>query len=145
MLEFLHQKIPITRALGVQVVSANSGEAVLSAPLEANVNHYDTVFGGSASTLGILAAWTVIHVRLQEYGAETRLVIQKNTMEYRKPITADFTAIGRLTDESKWANFLKTLDRKGKAKVSANSTLLCQGNQVAKFQGDFGAIKLSYG
>jgi thioesterase domain-containing protein len=142
VLEFLNQNIPITRVLGVQVESAGTGEAILSAPLEANVNHYDTVFGGSASSLAILAAWTVIHVRLQECEAKTRLIIQKSTMEYQKPITADFTAIGRLSDVTKWPVFVKTLDRRGRARISANSILLCQGTQVARFQGDFVAFKL---
>lgn len=142
MLEFLHQNIPITQVLGVEVVSARAGEAILSAPLEANVNHYDTVFGGSASSLAILAAWSVIHVRLQEYQTDTRLIIQKSTMEYQKPITADFTAIGRLSDVTKWPGFVKTLDRRGRARISANSILLCQDTQVARFQGDFVAMRL---
>ena len=142
MLEFLHRNIPITQVLGVQVENAGTSEAVLSAPLEANVNHYDTVFGGSASSLAILAAWTVIHVRLQDYEGNTRLIIQKSTMEYQKPITADFTAIGRLSDVTKWPGFTKTLDRRGRARISANSILLCQGTQVARFQGDFVTFRL---
>ena len=142
VLDFLHRNIPITKALGVQVLAASARESVLAAPLAANVNHYDTVFGGSASTLAILAAWTVIYVRLRESGGDARLVIQKTTMDYQRSITADFTANASLSDEGKWDNFLKTLRRRGKARISADATLLCQGDRVAEFQGHFVAIQV---
>ena len=53
---YLHEHIPLSKAMGVTVRSV-SGEAVtLAAPLAPNINHRETVFGGSASALAILAA-----------------------------------------------------------------------------------------
>ena len=44
---------------------------VIEAPLAPNINHRKTVFGGSASALGILAAWSLVHLRLAGTGSST--------------------------------------------------------------------------
>ncbi|MFB3040360.1 MAG: YiiD C-terminal domain-containing protein, partial [Candidatus Poribacteria bacterium] len=62
--EYLHEHIPLSKAIGVKVVEADSAGVTLSAPLAPNINHRETVFGGSASAVAILAAWTLLYVRL---------------------------------------------------------------------------------
>ena len=57
--EYLHGRIPISAAMGVRVLAASPESVVLSAPIEPNVNHRETVFGGSAAAVATLAAWTV--------------------------------------------------------------------------------------
>ena len=51
---FLHEKIPLSAAMDVSVVSASASEVVLEAPLDPNINVHGTMFGGSVSTL---ACW----------------------------------------------------------------------------------------
>ena len=77
---YLHQHIPLSKAMQVSVVEVLPAGVVLSAPLAPNINHRDTVFGGSASALAILAAWSLLHTRLSGEGIASRLVIQRNTM-----------------------------------------------------------------
>ena len=47
--QYLHAHIPLSAAMGVSVVQVADEAITLSAPLEPNINHRDTVFGGSAS------------------------------------------------------------------------------------------------
>jgi len=47
----LHERIPLSRAMGVTVPQAEPTGVVLSAPLAPNVNHSGTVFGGSAAAV----------------------------------------------------------------------------------------------
>jgi thioesterase domain-containing protein len=89
---YLHQHIPISRAMQVAVVELAPGSVTLRAPLAPNINHRETVFGGSASAVAILAAWSLLHVRLASAGITSRLVIQHNTMSYDLPIAGAFTA-----------------------------------------------------
>jgi thioesterase domain-containing protein len=56
--DHLHAHILLTRAMQVSVVSFAPRAVVLAAPLEPNINHRDTVFGGSASALAMLPAWS---------------------------------------------------------------------------------------
>ena len=69
---YLHQHIPLSQAMDVTVVEASPHQVVLSAPLAPNINHRDTVFGGSASAVAILAAWSMLHLRLSAQGLGSR-------------------------------------------------------------------------
>lgn len=57
--QYLHEHIPLSRAMGVEVQEADWNGVTLRAPLAPNNNHRETVFGGSASAVAILAAWAL--------------------------------------------------------------------------------------
>ncbi len=57
---YLQDRIPLSRAMAVEVRTASPAGVTLFAPLAPNINHRDTVFGGSASALAILAAWSAL-------------------------------------------------------------------------------------
>lgn len=148
--QYLHSHIPITKAMQLRVVAADAQEVVLAAPLEPNINHRDTVFGGSAASIATLAAWSLLHVRLTTAGIDSRLVIHRNTMEYRRPITGEFTARARLEDETQWEHFVETLTRRGKARMRVSSVLEMPAGDgtadkdavVGRFEGDFVALSV---
>ena len=73
--QYLYDHIPLSQAMQVEVLSAQPEGVVLGAPLPPNINHQETIFGGSASAVAILAAWSLLHVRLQHEGVHSRLVI----------------------------------------------------------------------
>jgi thioesterase domain-containing protein len=137
---YLHNHIPITKAMGVEVRECGYDKVVLFAPLAPNINHRDTVFGGSASTLAILSAWALLHVRMASESVRPRLVIQQNSMGYDKPIIEDFYAVCHYDDKSEWDRFANTLARRGRARISVPAVLECKGEEVAKFEGRFVAV-----
>ncbi|MBN1239859.1 MAG: YiiD C-terminal domain-containing protein [Gammaproteobacteria bacterium] len=137
---YLHEHIPVTRAIGVGVASVGEDRVVLRAPLAPNVNHRDTVFGGSASALAILAAWSLVHTRLTSAGIVCRLVIQRNAMEYDAPITGDFTARSALAEPQQWSRFTRALQRRGKARVAVSAVLEQADRVVGRFTGEFVAL-----
>ena len=65
---YLHEHIPLSKAMQVSVVSVDTDGVTLRAPLAPNINHQDTVFGGSASAVAILAGWSLLHTRLAAAG-----------------------------------------------------------------------------
>lgn len=138
--EYLYEHIPLSEAMEVKAVEASKNKVILRAPLPPNINHRDTVFGGSASALAILSAWSLVHFRLQHEGLNCRVVIQKNTMSYDKPILSDFEAICILDDEAKWQKFVKILSRKKRSRIVLNSCLEYQGEKVGFFEGALVAI-----
>ena len=137
---YLHEHIPISAAMGVSVVSASIESILLRAPLEPNINHRDTVFGGSASALAILSAWSLVRVRLAEEGFSSRIVIQRNCVDYDAPMLGEFSAASRLSDPASWERFVRMLERKGRARVSVAATLESQGAPCGRFEGSFVAI-----
>jgi len=140
--QYIHEHIPLSRAMAVSVVSVGEEAVVLQAPLEPNINHRETVFGGSASALAILASWSLLHVRLRALGIPDRLVIQRNTMEYERPILGQFTARSSLQRPDRWQQFIAMLARKGKARVTVSSVLEHSGQVVGRFTGEFVALGL---
>lgn len=137
---YLHKNIPLSAAMQVSVVAANGDQVILGAPLAPNINHHATAFGGSVSTLAILSAWTLVHHKLSSAGLKTSLVIQRNQMHYEKPITGSFTAEATLLTADAWPNFLRMLQRKGRARITVKSVLLQDGLPAGHFEGDFVAL-----
>ena len=101
------------------------------------------MFGGSASALAILAAWSLLYVRLQAEGMGKRIVIHSNTMEYTKPILGDFLAIALPPDEEAWKKLLAALRRNRMARITVRSRLECSGTDVGGFEGEFVVLPMA--
>jgi thioesterase domain-containing protein len=138
--QYIHERIPLSQAIGVSVVSIADDAITLQAPLEPNLNHRQTVFGGSASALAILASWALLHVRLQSEGIADRLVIQRNVMEYQHPILGQFTARSMLERPEGWKEFTTMLARRGKARITVLAVLEHMGRVAGRFSGQFVAF-----
>jgi len=138
--QFLHERFPLSKTMGVEVVAATTEGVTLSAPLGPNVNHRETVFGGSASAVAILSAWALLYLRLKDAHQHWGIVIQRNTMNYERPITDRFTASSVVPDPTSWSRFLGSLSRNHRARVHIGSILHCNGEQVGALEAAFVAL-----
>lgn len=139
--KYLNEHIPLTKALGVEVLEASAEGVKLSAPLAPNVNHVGTVFAGSASAVALLAAWTLVYVRLKNEAPGSRVVVHRNTMVYERPITGTFTAFAAVADPAAWDRFIDTLKRKNRARITLTAILECNGTKVGELEGEFVALR----
>ena len=137
---YLHAHIPISAAHGIGVRAASGERVVLTAPLAANINHFGSVYGGSAASVTILAAWTLLHLRLSARGWTGRVVIQRSCLDYLRPTTADFEAICVAPEARLWDRFISTLERRGRARLTVASVIECAGEETAHFEGDYVAL-----
>lgn len=126
--------------MGVEVLQADGKRVLLSAPLAPNLNHRRTVFGGSAAAVAILAAWSLVHLRLVALGLPSRLVIQHNAMDYLTPIDGAFHALCEFDDEDAWRRFVALLTRRRKARIRMTALLEHRGGVAGRFEGDFVAF-----
>jgi thioesterase domain-containing protein len=146
--QYLHEHIPISRAMGAQVETADQAGVRLIAPLAPNINHRETVFGGSLSALGILAGWTLIHARLRAVNFKGRLVIQRSATDFLKPAGGAFAAFCPSPAAAEWAQFVRALHRKGRARITLSGELLsgCSDTGaetvVGTFQGTYVALAI---
>jgi len=138
---YLHSNIPLSAAMGVRVRIATPERVVLFAPLGPNINHHQTVFGGSGAVLATLSAWTLLHLRLVHAQLDAQLVIQRSAMEYERPILGDFEAMCDFADEDAWQKFRATFERRGRARMTLNARLLHASHEMGSFMGDFVAIR----
>jgi thioesterase domain-containing protein len=137
---YLREHIPLSQAMGVSVLSCGDDGVLLAAPLAPNINHRETAFGGSISSLAILAAWTLIHVRLTTLKISARIVIQRSSMEYQEAVIGDFEAFCPTPTAEAWGKFLRTLQRYGKARLALTAEVRCGSLIAATFTGEYVAI-----
>jgi thioesterase domain-containing protein len=138
--QYLHTHIPLSAAMRVSVCLASIESVVLSAPLEPNINHTSTVFGGSASAVAILAAWSLLHLRLVHEGHHCEIVIQSNQMDYDRPIRGAFIATSSLTDSVAWPAFLKMLTRRKRVRIGVQAVLSFGDAPGGRLDGSFVAF-----
>lgn len=138
--KYLHDHIPISKGMGVSVLYAGTDGVVLESPLEPNINHRDTVFGGSASALAILSGWSLMRIRLGANGVDCRIVIRRSEVDFTLPIEGRFRARAALVKGEDWDRFLRSLKRRGKAKIEVGAVLECDNLQVGSFKGTFAAL-----
>ncbi|HTV51677.1 MAG TPA: YiiD C-terminal domain-containing protein [Steroidobacteraceae bacterium] len=138
---YLHSSVPLCRAMGVSVREASPARVRLAAPLAPNLNPHASVFGGSAVAIAILAAWTLLTVRERAAGYGAGLIIQRSSMRYERPITADFEALCELTDEARYARFRALLERRGRARITLTAWLQQDTVRAASFEGDFVGLR----
>lgn len=136
---YLHDHIPLSRAMAVEVLEASAAHVLLEAPLAPNLNMHGTMFGGSSATLALLAAWSVMHLKLEAEGITCQLVIHRTSTEYILPIAGLAQASAHL-DEASWPSFLQTFHRRGRARLTVASELLFEGKVAGRLTGEFVAI-----
>ena len=134
---YLHVHIPLSKAMGVAVRTASVDGVVLAAPLAPNINHRDTLFGGSACAVATLAAWTMIYARLQAAGIAGRVVIRANTMHYEQPVDGDFSARADPPADAAWRKVLAALRRRRMARLVMHAQIDYDGTRACEFGGEF--------
>lgn len=137
---YLRGHIPLSAAMQIHVASVAADEVVIEAPLAPNINHRETLFGGSATALAILAAWSLVHLRLETTGIAHRLVIQRQTMSYDAPVTGTVAAHARFWPATDWDRLLDMLRRRGKARLTAVAELRFGTVVAGRMEADFVAL-----
>ncbi|HEY0324296.1 MAG TPA: thioesterase domain-containing protein [Pyrinomonadaceae bacterium] len=136
--ELFYSKIPITRAMGVKVEHYDGQRLVLSAPLEANVNHLGTAFGGSLNTLAVLSGYGQLWLELRD--TECHIVIRESHISYESPVRGELRATCVRPEAEALAEFKKAFHHKGKARIALSVTIESQGVTAVRFQGMFVAL-----
>ena len=137
--ELLHSKIPVTRAMGVKVEDYDGRRLILSAPLAANVNHLGTAFGGSLNALAVLSGYGLLWVELRD--DECHIVIRDSSISYERPVRGEIRAVCTLPEAEVLAEFKRTFQQKGKARIALAATIEERGVTAVRFRGTFVALR----
>jgi len=128
----LHGDIPLTREMGLQVLDWEQQRLRLQLPLEANVNHKSTMFGGSLYCAAVLVGWGWLHLRLREAGIDDgHIVIQEGQISYPLPVTGAAIAVCEAPEEKVWERFVATYQRRGRARLNLHTRVSNAGSDEA--------------
>jgi thioesterase domain-containing protein len=138
--ELITEKMPITQHLQFSL-STGEGEAIVaSAPLQANLNHMGSAFGGSISMLTTLTGWAMVHTLLDEMCHKAQILIQESDIEYLQPIRDDLRVVCERPEESAVERFHQMLDRWGRARLELKCKIHEAGDRAVTFIGQYVAL-----
>src|SRR2546423_4037907 len=82
--QFLHEQIPITRAMGLRVVGNDENGFTVEAPVALNSNHLRTAFGGSINAVATLAGYGFLWMELND--AAAHVVVAESSIKFLRPV-----------------------------------------------------------
>lgn len=139
--DYLHDNIPMTRNMGIEVQSLSTNEVKLRAPISLNVNHMRSAFGGSVDSLFLTAGWTYIRLLTDHFEPLPLIVGSKAQTTYQRPITRDFSARIVIPSKKEVKKFLKEYEKNGRANISLDAVIEDNGKTYAVFTGDYVLVK----
>ena len=129
---FLHEMIPLAKAMGVGVEVSDDHALVLIAPKEQNKNSLNTAFGGSLVSIATLAGYGVVWELMKNDKnapkSEWHIVVKESRAAYRRPVLGDLRAICERPAQAAIAEFKDALSRYGKAKLKLKASVVEDGN-----------------
>ena len=136
-----YDAMPPVAALGLHVAGYDGERLRLGAPLARHVNDKGCAFGGSLGSLLTLAAWGLLHVRLEDAGIDADIYVADSTLRFLAPLFDDLLAEAMLAPGSNWDAFISTLRSRGRARVEAMAQVpLPSGGIATTFSARYVAI-----
>ncbi len=133
--KLLHEQIPLAKAMGVKVIKLDDTSVELTSPLQPNHNHIGTAFGGSLSTLMILAGYCRLFVMMNGIG---HVLLKNTSMRFIKPVNEELRAVAAKPEETLSENFLKIYAKKKRARfVLTSEIILADGTVACQMTGEF--------
>lgn len=124
--EFLHSRIPVSKAISCQVLEANDKTLKLSVPKIGNTTMDGEFSDVVAVTLCQLASWAFLQVSLQRLNYKPFTSLGHFELAKSREIDSNsetLFATCSLPNDKEWQQFLRMLSRKARASVSLTATL----------------------
>jgi thioesterase domain-containing protein len=137
--EFLHARIPPTRAMGLRIVANDEAGVAVAAPVALNSNHLDTAFGGSINAVATIAAYALLWLELCDEAAD--LVIRHSSIRFLRPIRDTISATCARPDAAELTAFKVRLRATGKARIALRVQVRENGALAAELQATFVALR----
>lgn len=139
--KYLHEHIPVTKAMGFSVEEYSLGRIKIKAPFKENINHRLSVFGGSISSILIMAGWAYVRKIMERIDPDSIIVIHKNTVNYHLPIISGFTAEVKKVNKKHIDTFIEMYEKYGKGRINIESEIDGHQQILADFKGTFVVLK----
>ena len=123
--QIMHELIPMSRFMGVEVSEYKKDTLTLTAPLSKNINHQQSAFGGSIFALAALAGWGILQLRLSELDLDCDIVVADAKAKFLKPIREELICKVKLNNSH--MRLLKGINENGYAIVELDTEFCAKG------------------
>ena len=129
-------EIPLTSAMGIQVVGYGEGTLRVRAPLEENRNVHGTAFAGSLFSVCVLTGWGAAWLALRLAGLEGQIVVADSRIGYRRAVTGEIACACR-PDPDGLERSLADLRASGRMRLPLVCTIDSNGKAAVLFEADY--------
>lgn len=143
--EFLHSRIPVSKAINCQVLEASDKSLTLSSPKFLNTVIDEGFSELTAFALCKLASWAFLQVSLQRLDYKPYTPIVQATFSKTREFDSNsqsLTATCSVPSDKEWQQFLRMLSRKARSKVALTATLSDELGEVCSLVSEFDARDL---
>ncbi|UUV17404.1 thioesterase domain-containing protein [Fusobacteria bacterium ZRK30] len=141
--KYIIENIPIVKEMGFVIENIGNNEVVVSGEYKKHINHTNSVFGGSISSVMTLAGWGRVRILIEDIDNNAVILIKSNSTDFIKPVVEDYVVITEPLLEKDIAKLKKVYNKFGKGRIIVNAVLKHKNSceVLAKFTGEFVAIK----
>jgi thioesterase domain-containing protein len=140
LVEVLTGRIPLGRAMELDVTRLDRDGVELRAPLAPNVNDKGTAFGGSLVSLMILAGWSLPRLLLRRHALEAELVIGRCEVRFAVPVRGDFVAVCDWPSNDATERFVESLRVGRRGRVDLAPRILAGSDVAAELSARYAAL-----
>lgn len=128
LIKLLNEQIPTSKFMNVSIKKIDEHTISLSCPLSPNHNHLGTAFGGSLSTMLILAAYCQTYELI---GGRGHVLIKASETKFLRPVAEEILSLSYAPEKKNREAFLETFKRKGKAGIEVEAVIKLASGEVA--------------
>ncbi len=132
----IHDEIPMTRLMNLELKEINENFLTTTAPLDININDKGSAFGGSLASITIISSWCLARLIANDLGYEDfDILIIKNESSFSKQVLKQIVCECTIPTQ-KEINILKEkLTTKGSASLKISAKIIEDGNICMNFDG----------
>ncbi|NKC00790.1 MAG: hypothetical protein GKR90_20160 [Pseudomonadales bacterium] len=129
-----HRNFPLSKAMGLEVVSFSDHVLTTRAPLTPNTNIHNTAFAGSLYAIEAMTAWGVLYLEIESAGLSASIIHAHGDIDFAKTVNEDIVAV---SDFSKLTNHIDELAEQGKTRLTIGTTVQTVDGTASQFSGDY--------
>ena len=130
-------RIPLTRAMRIDIPRYTGDELEMTAPLAPNINDKGCAFGGSMTSLLTLAGWGLIELGLRAEKLECDIYIGDSQVRYQQPVWGELRGIARFAEAGAMVPLVASIRARGKGRVDVVCEIAGDGSAAATLTARF--------
>lgn len=141
--KYIIENIPIVKKMGFTIENIEGNQIIVSGEYKKHINHTNSVFGGSISSVMTLAGWGRIRVLIEDIDKDAIILIKSNSTDFIKPVIEDYIVITEPIQQKDIEKLKKIYYKFEKGRIIVKAILKHRNSDeiLAKFTGEFVAIK----
>lgn len=137
LLRFIRDKIPLARAMDLELQAHDDDLLVLGAPLAPNVNDKGCAFGGSMASLLTVAGWGLIVLNLRTRGIDCDVYVGDSRLRYHEPVWGELRGVARFSEAGALDALFGGLRERGKGRADVTCEIAGDGRPAATLEARF--------